>query len=42
MDLSTLKIYTIFHYTYKLLYCKGHVQITSNNSIINMKRKAID
>ena len=25
-----------------LLYCKGHIQITSNHSIINIKRKAIE
>ena len=29
-DLNILRIYTIFHHTYKLLYIKGHVQITSN------------
>ena len=41
LDLNTLRIYTIFHHTYQLLYCEGHVQIISN-SIIYMKRKAIE
>ena len=29
-----LRIYTTLYHTYQLLYCKGHIQITSNHSII--------
>ena len=42
MDLNTVRIYTIFHHTYRLLYRKGHIQITNNNSIINMKTNEIE
>ena len=42
LDLKTLWIYTTFNYTYPLLDCKGHVQISSNNIIIYMERKVIE
>ena len=30
--------FTLYH-TYRLLYCKGYIQITSNDSIINVETK---
>ena len=39
MDWNSLRNYTTLKYTYRLLYCKGHIQITSNHSIINMKKR---
>ena len=33
--------YNIYH-TYQLLYCKGHIQIRINDSIMNVKTKTID
>ena len=27
------------YHTYLLFYCKGHIQMTSNNSTINVQRK---
>ena len=39
LDWNTLRIYTTFYHTYQLLYCKGHTQITSSHSIINIERK---
>ena len=27
------------YHTYMLLYCKGHIQMTSNDSIINVETK---
>ena len=27
------------YHTYRLLYCKGHIQMISNNSTINMETK---
>ena len=38
MDLNTLRIYTILNCTYCLLYCKGHIQIISNHSVINVTK----
>ena len=29
----------MLHHTYKLLYCKGHIQIASYHSIITPERK---
>ena len=34
----TLQYITI-HHTYQLLYCKGHIQMRSKDSTINVKRK---
>ena len=39
LDLNTLKIYATLYHTYRLLYCKGDMEIASNQSIINRKRK---
>ena len=39
LDWNTLRIYITVYSTYMLLYHKGHIHITSNYSIINMKRK---
>ena len=29
--------YTTLYHTYLLLYCNGHIQITSNHSNVNVK-----
>ena len=34
---SILKILTTFCYTYQLLYCRGHIQMTSNYSSIEVE-----
>ena len=34
-----LRIYITIHHTYQLLYCKGHIQLKSNDSIINVVTK---
>ena len=36
---NTLRIYITIYHTYPLLYCKEHIQMTSNDSIINVKTK---
>ena len=42
LDWNTLRIYTAFYHTSELLHYKGHIQTTSNHSIINMERKTIE
>ena len=39
---NTLRIYITIYDTYLLLYCKWHIQIRINNSIINVETKTID
>ena len=34
-----LKIYNTLYITYFLLYCKGHIQITSNDNTTKVERK---
>ena len=36
---NMFRIYTTLYHTYQLLYCKGHIQITSSHSIINNGNK---
>ena len=36
---NTLTNYTTLYHTYQLLYCKEHIQITSNHSNVNVKTK---
>ena len=36
---NTLRIYTKLYHTYQLLYCKGHIQITSNHNTIDVKKE---
>ena len=36
---STLRIYTKLYQSYKLLYCKGHIQMTSNHNTIHVKKE---
>ena len=31
------KLHITIYHTYLLLYCKGHIQITSNDSTINVE-----
>ena len=35
---NTYRIYATIYYTYLLLYCKGHIQIISNESTTNVKK----
>ena len=43
IQFNTLRNYTTLYHTYKLLYCKGHIQMTSNNSNVNVEtRKRIE
>ena len=37
--LNILRNYTTLYNTYKLLYCKGHIQITSNHSNVNVETR---
>ena len=39
MIFNTLRIYITIYHTYQVLYCKGHIQMTSNKSIINVETK---
>ena len=41
IEFNTLRNYTTLYHTYVLLYCKGHIQITSNHSNINVKTDKI-
>ena len=36
---NKLRIYTTLYLTYRLLYCKGHIQMTSNCSTIEVERE---
>ena len=36
---NSLRIYITIYHTYPLLYCKKHVQVVSNNSMINVETK---
>ena len=36
---NCIKIQTIFYHTYWLLFCKGHIEITSNDSTISVETK---
>ena len=37
IEFNTLRNYTTLYHTYPLLYCKGHIQIKSNHSNVNVK-----
>ena len=37
LNLIYLEIYATLYHTYNLLYCKGHIQMTSNHSNINVE-----
>ena len=37
LHLNTLRIYTTFYHTYKLLYCNENIQIMSNQSNIKIE-----
>ena len=37
IEFDTLRNYTTLYYTYQLLYCKRHIQITSNHSNVNVE-----
>ena len=39
MTFNTLRIDITIYHTYMLLNCKGHIQMMSNDSTINMKTK---
>ena len=39
IEFNTLRNYTKIYYTYQLLYCKTHIQITSNHSNENVETK---
>ena len=39
---NTLRVYITTYHTYQLLYCKGHIQMISNDSIINVETKTIE
>ena len=36
---NTLKIYITLYYTYQLLNCKGHIQMTNKYNTMNVKTK---
>ena len=36
---NTHRIYITIHHTYMLLYCKGHIQMTSNDRTKNVETK---
>ena len=37
---SIFRIYNTIYHTYLLLYCKGHIQMTCNDSTINVETKS--
>ena len=37
IEFNTFKNYTTLYHTYQLLYCKRHIQITSNHSNVNVE-----
>ena len=39
MSFNALKIYTTLYHTYKVLYCKGHIQMIRNHSTIDVEKK---
>ena len=39
IEFNTFRNYTTLYHTYKLLYCKGHNQITSIHSNVNVETK---
>ena len=39
IEFNTLRNYTTLYLTYRLLYCKGHIQMTSNHSNVNVETK---
>ena len=39
IELNRLRNYTTLYLTYQLLYCKGHIQIASNHSNVNVETK---
>ena len=41
IEFNTLRNYTTLYHTYPLLYCKEHIQITSNHSNGMWKQKKI-
>ena len=38
-EFNTLRNYITLYHTYRLLYCKGHIQITSDHSNVNVETK---
>ena len=36
---NTIRIYITIYHTYRLLYCKEHIQMMSNDSTINVETK---
>ena len=42
IEFNTLRNYIILYHTYRLLYCKGHIQITSNHSNGNAETDKIE
>ena len=36
---NTIRINITIYHTYQLLYCKGHIQMMSNDRTMNMKTK---
>ena len=39
LKFKTHRNYTAIYHTYRLLYCKGHIQMTNNHSNVNMETK---
>ena len=42
IEFNTLKNCTTLYHTYRLLHCKGHIQITSNQSNVNVETDKIE
>ena len=38
---NALKIYTTLYHAYKVLYCKGHIQMITNHSTIDVEIKPL-
>ena len=39
IEFKTLRNYTTIYHTYQLLYFKGHIQLISNHSNVNVERE---
>ena len=37
IEFNTLRYHATLYHTYHLLYCKGHIEIISNHSNVNME-----
>ena len=42
IEFNRLRNYTTLYHTYPLLYCNGHIQITSNHSNVNVETDIIE